>query len=116
MYYKYLDEILKSLIEDIDYYIEAGGLLVFTAWYHLKRGSCCGSRCRHFATLNFGKHSVYYIENLQHGIHQVRINATLAISQYIEYIFGAVTNLNQAIQAQEAGATFNGVESAKYGV
>lgn len=23
------------------------GLLVFTAAYHLKRGSCCGSGCRH---------------------------------------------------------------------
>jgi hypothetical protein len=37
----------QSLIEGIDYQIEAGGLLVFTAWYHLKRGHCCGSRCRH---------------------------------------------------------------------
>jgi hypothetical protein len=24
-----------------------GGLLVFTAAYHLKRGYCCGSACRH---------------------------------------------------------------------
>lgn len=24
-----------------------GGLLVYTAAYHLKRGSCCGSGCRH---------------------------------------------------------------------
>jgi hypothetical protein len=23
------------------------GLLVFTAAYHLKRGNCCGSGCRH---------------------------------------------------------------------
>jgi len=29
-----------------DYYME-DGLLVFTAAYHLKRGSCCGSGCRH---------------------------------------------------------------------
>ncbi|MGP8251539.1 MAG: DUF5522 domain-containing protein [Terracidiphilus sp.] len=29
-----------------DYYME-GGLMVFTAAYHLKRGYCCGSRCRH---------------------------------------------------------------------
>lgn len=27
-------------------YIE-GGLLVYTAAYHLKRGHCCGSGCRH---------------------------------------------------------------------
>ena len=29
-----------------DWYCE-GGLLVYTAAYHLKRGSCCGSGCRH---------------------------------------------------------------------
>ena len=29
-----------------DYYIE-NGLYVFTAKYHLKRGCCCGSGCRH---------------------------------------------------------------------
>jgi hypothetical protein len=29
-----------------DYYFE-GPLLVFTAAYHLKRGYCCGSGCRH---------------------------------------------------------------------
>ncbi|MGB0065803.1 MAG: DUF5522 domain-containing protein [Terracidiphilus sp.] len=29
-----------------DYYFE-GQLMVFTAAYHLKRGSCCGSGCRH---------------------------------------------------------------------
>lgn len=29
-----------------DFYME-GGNLVFTAAYHLKRGSCCGSGCRH---------------------------------------------------------------------
>jgi hypothetical protein len=29
-----------------DYYVE-NGLLVYTAAYHLKRGHCCGSGCRH---------------------------------------------------------------------
>jgi hypothetical protein len=29
-----------------DYYYE-GPYLVFTAAYHLKRGSCCGAGCRH---------------------------------------------------------------------
>jgi hypothetical protein len=29
-----------------DYYFE-GPMMVFTAAYHLKRGSCCGSGCRH---------------------------------------------------------------------
>ena len=34
------------LVEGEDYYFE-GGLLVFTARYHLRRGYCCGSGCRH---------------------------------------------------------------------
>jgi hypothetical protein len=34
------------LVEGEDYYLE-GGLMVFTALYHLKRGYCCESGCRH---------------------------------------------------------------------
>lgn len=37
----------QSLIEGIDYYMDASGLMVFKSWYHLKRGSCCGNACRH---------------------------------------------------------------------
>jgi hypothetical protein len=33
-------------LEEGDYY-EEKGLFVFTAQYHLKRGYCCGSGCRH---------------------------------------------------------------------
>ena len=29
-----------------DFYVE-NGLVVYTAAYHVKRGSCCGSGCRH---------------------------------------------------------------------
>lgn len=29
-----------------DFYLE-GGFMVFTRAYHLKRGFCCKSRCRH---------------------------------------------------------------------
>jgi hypothetical protein len=32
--------------EQRDFYFE-NGLLVYTAAYHVKRGSCCGSGCRH---------------------------------------------------------------------
>ena len=35
-----------NLIEGIDYYIENGNY-VFKAWFHLKRGNCCGNNCRH---------------------------------------------------------------------
>jgi hypothetical protein len=33
-------------LEPVDYYLD-GPNLVFTAAWHLKRGSCCGSACRH---------------------------------------------------------------------
>jgi hypothetical protein len=33
-------------LESEDYYFE-GPYMVFTAAYHRKRGSCCGSGCRH---------------------------------------------------------------------
>ncbi|MDR3739142.1 MAG: DUF5522 domain-containing protein [Terracidiphilus sp.] len=33
-------------LEPGDFYLE-GEALVFTAAYHLKRGYCCGSGCRH---------------------------------------------------------------------
>ncbi len=36
----------KKLIEGIDYYQE-GRLMVLTEWYHLRRGYCCGNKCRH---------------------------------------------------------------------
>jgi len=36
----------KSPAAEPDWYFE-NGLLVYTAAYHLKRGSCCGSGCRH---------------------------------------------------------------------
>jgi hypothetical protein len=36
----------NSVLEPEDYYFE-NGLMVFTAAYHLKRGYCCGSGCRH---------------------------------------------------------------------
>lgn len=40
---KYAD---GSLMEGVDYYME-NGLFVLTEWFHLKRGRCCGSGCRH---------------------------------------------------------------------
>jgi hypothetical protein len=30
-----------------DYYYDPDGRMVFTAAYHLKRGSCCENKCRH---------------------------------------------------------------------
>ncbi|QDU87069.1 hypothetical protein Pla175_04240 [Pirellulimonas nuda] len=35
-----------SAAESADWYLERGRV-VFTAAYHLRRGSCCGSGCRH---------------------------------------------------------------------
>jgi hypothetical protein len=38
----------KELIEGVDYYFdEKSNNMVFTKEYHLKRGHCCESSCRH---------------------------------------------------------------------
>jgi hypothetical protein len=37
---------LMDQVVDQDFYFE-DGLMVMTAQYHLKRGYCCGSGCRH---------------------------------------------------------------------
>lgn len=37
----------KPLVEDVDYYLDETGLLVFTRHYHLNRGYCCGMGCKH---------------------------------------------------------------------
>lgn len=37
---------MEELTKEQDFYWE-GGFLVFTRQFHLRRGSCCGSGCRH---------------------------------------------------------------------
>jgi hypothetical protein len=34
-------------IPEVDYYVTEEGYIVFTEAYHLKRGYCCQSGCRH---------------------------------------------------------------------
>ena len=41
-----LEEPVKSFKENIHYYMD-NGRVVFTALFHLERGQCCGSGCRH---------------------------------------------------------------------
>lgn len=36
----------NNVEKEADYYFE-NGLMVMTEQYHLKRGHCCGSKCRH---------------------------------------------------------------------
>jgi hypothetical protein len=36
-----------SVLLPEDYYLDENGNMVFTAVYHLKRGTCCGNGCRH---------------------------------------------------------------------
>ena len=53
------------LVEGEDFYLE-GAMIVFTALYHLRRGYCCGSGCRHcpYATReNTGRESARYEEH-----------------------------------------------------
>jgi Family of unknown function (DUF5522) len=37
---------MSELTENEDFYWE-GPYMVFTALYHLRKGACCGSGCRH---------------------------------------------------------------------
>jgi hypothetical protein len=38
-----------------EFYFDDAGLMVFTAAYHLRRGYCCGSGCRHCPYPSLGK-------------------------------------------------------------
>ncbi|RYD71820.1 MAG: hypothetical protein EOP53_23000 [Sphingobacteriales bacterium] len=39
---------LKAVpLEEGDYYLNENGYMVFTKQYHLRRGFCCGSKCKH---------------------------------------------------------------------
>lgn len=38
---------IRPLVEGEDFYFNEAGLMVFTEKYHLKRGHCCKSRCKH---------------------------------------------------------------------
>ncbi len=37
----------RSRLEKEDYYLNPEGYIVFTEKYHLKRGYCCKSGCKH---------------------------------------------------------------------
>lgn len=37
----------ENLQKEEDFYFDENGLMVMTAAYHLKRGTCCGNGCRH---------------------------------------------------------------------
>ncbi|MFW5761904.1 MAG: DUF5522 domain-containing protein [Cyclobacteriaceae bacterium] len=38
---------IKGLQEEVDYYVDEKGRVVFTSFYHIKRGYCCKSGCKH---------------------------------------------------------------------
>jgi len=42
----YVQETTKKSLEP-DFYKDENDRIVMTESYHIKRGSCCGSRCRH---------------------------------------------------------------------
>jgi hypothetical protein len=47
MMHKTSSTIQQPLVENEDFYFNEQGLMVFTERYHLKRGHCCQSGCRH---------------------------------------------------------------------
>jgi len=40
-------EAQRAISSPVDFYLDARGNVVFTASYHLKRGTCCANDCRH---------------------------------------------------------------------
>ena len=38
---------VQNPVEGVDFYINENGYHVFTQWYHLRRGTCCGNGCKH---------------------------------------------------------------------
>lgn len=38
---------VETPAEGVDYYMNDAGNYVFTAWYHLRRGTCCSNGCLH---------------------------------------------------------------------
>ena len=46
-------------LTDEDYYTDELGRIVFTEAYHLKRGYCCGSGCRHCPYGNGKKENLF---------------------------------------------------------
>jgi hypothetical protein len=40
-------EACATIAQPGEFYFDTNGLMVFTAAYHLRRGYCCGSGCRH---------------------------------------------------------------------
>ncbi|MFZ4769022.1 MAG: DUF5522 domain-containing protein [Ferruginibacter sp.] len=38
---------MQNLIEGEDFYYNAQGYIVLTENFHLKKGFCCGNRCKH---------------------------------------------------------------------
>ncbi len=47
----------KHLQEDVDFYYNEDGYMVFTEWYHLRRGHCCENDCKHCAYKEQAVHS-----------------------------------------------------------
>ena len=43
----YVQEITKKKSPELDFYKDDNGRFVMTESYHIKRGSCCGSKCKH---------------------------------------------------------------------
>ncbi len=37
----------KNLVEQVDFYYDENGYMVFTEKYHIDKGHCCGHGCRH---------------------------------------------------------------------
>lgn len=48
-YKKVVEDRIKNngKLKDDEYYLMDNGLLIFTEIYHIRRGYCCGLKCKH---------------------------------------------------------------------
>lgn len=57
---------MTGKLEPEDYYISEEGYIVFTEKYHLKRGYCCKSGCRH-CPYGYDKKTDSFKKNKKHS-------------------------------------------------
>src|SRR5690606_635104 len=70
----------------------------------------------HLTIAYLDEHAVDAVQRLEHHVHQLGINLTLALAQDVEDVFGYMTAGYQRIQLQEAGATLDGMEATEDGI
>ena len=67
------------------------------------------------AVLHLGKHDVDGVQRLQDDVHQLGAEGPLAVAQHVEQVLGAVADVHQLGQGEEA-SPLDGMEAAEDGI